>query len=96
VRRDRPSLEGIRIQTTAGPPGQLHVQCVVRTFRGEISLGEYQIGRSVELQHAGETFVELTFEQDEKSGTQIDYALIEPWFVWIGKEPLTVDNWALI
>jgi predicted O-methyltransferase YrrM/SAM-dependent methyltransferase len=96
LRWDHPSLEGIRIHVADGPPGKLHVQCIVRTFRNETALGEYQIGRSIELQHAGEITVELAFVQDEKPDTQVNYTLIEPWFVWMGKEPLTVDNWALI
>jgi hypothetical protein len=96
LRWDHPSLDGIRIRVTGGPPGKLHVQCVVRTFGNETALGEYQIGRSIEIQHTGEITVELALEHDEKADTEVVHTLIEPWFVWTGKEPLTVDSWALV
>jgi predicted O-methyltransferase YrrM len=95
LRWNRPSLEGIRFRFADGPPGILHVQCVVRTFGEATSLGEYQKRRSIEVEHAGETIVELRFEVGEDS-SQIVHILVEPWFVWIGEEPLTVDSWELI
>ena len=96
LRWEQPSLKGVRVRVTGGPPGKLHVQCVVRTFGDSTALGEYQIGRSVEIQHAGEITVELAFEHDEKADTEVVHTLIEPWFVWVGKNPLMVDNWTLM
>jgi hypothetical protein len=91
-----PVAEGYPSSSHGGPPGNLHVQCVVRTFGDSTALGEYQIGRSVEIQHAGEITIELAFERDEKADTEVVHTLIEPWFVWVGKNPLMIDNWTLM
>lgn len=59
------------------------------TFGDATALGEYQIGRSIELQHAGEMTIDFAFQRNENSGMEVVHALIEPWFLWIGNEPLT-------
>jgi predicted O-methyltransferase YrrM len=96
LRWGQPSLQGLRLQVHAGPPGILHTQCVIRTFDLTNVTGEYQIKRSLELRAAGEISVPLDFELDETAKKGTAHITVEPWFIWRGQKPLTIGESALV